>query len=141
MSLSLKQAKKIGDTALKFANDSNFKPLAIVILDNRGVTKYQLVEDSTSLHRSTIAQGKAYGAVSMGVGTRGLAKMAAERPAFIEAAGNVIGKLVPVAGGVLIKDKKGVLLGAIGVSGETSDNDELAAIKGIEAAGLMADAG
>ena len=77
----------------------------------------------------------------MGTGSRGLAKMAADRPAFIEAAGNVIGKLVPVAGGVLIKDKKGVILGAIGISGDTSDNDELAGVKGIEAAGFMADAG
>jgi uncharacterized protein GlcG (DUF336 family) len=141
VSLTLKQAKKIGDVALKFANENNFKPLGIVVIDNRGVTKYQVIEDNTSLHRQSIAHAKAYGAVSMGVGTRGLAKMAADRPAFIEAAGNVIGKLVPVAGGVLIRDKKGVVLGAIGISGDTSDNDELAGVNGIEAAGLVADAG
>lgn len=141
MTLSLKQAKKIADTALKYARDNNFKPLGIVVVDNRGVTKCQLIEDNTSLHRQSIAHAKAYGAVGMGVGTRFLAKMAAERPAFIEAAGNVIGNMVPVPGGVLIKDKKGVILGAVGISGDTSDNDEIAGVQGIEAAGLVADAG
>jgi uncharacterized protein GlcG (DUF336 family) len=141
MTLTLAKARKIADTALKFARENNFKPLGIVVVDERGVTKCQYIEDKTSLKRADVAHGKAYGAVSTGVGTRGLTKMAAERPAFVEALGNIIGNIVPVPGGVLIRNAKGDVIGAIGISGDTSDNDELAALKGIEAAGLVADTG
>ena len=86
--------------------------------------------------------GKAHGALALGVGSRALHKMATDRPYFIAAATHAIGgQLVPVPGGVLIKDAKGAILGAVGVSGDTSDNDEIAAAAGIEAAGLVFDAG
>ena len=86
--------------------------------------------------------GKAYGALAMGVGSRALHKMATDRPYFVAAATHAVGgQLVPVPGGVLIKDAQGGILGAVGVSGDTSDNDEIAAAGGIEAAGLVFDAG
>jgi uncharacterized protein GlcG (DUF336 family) len=89
-----------------------------------------------------IAMGKAQGALAMGLGSRALHKMATDRPHFIAGVTHAVGGfMVPVPGGVLIKDSQGHLLGAVGVSGDTSDNDEIAAAGGIEAAGLTFDAG
>jgi uncharacterized protein GlcG (DUF336 family) len=139
--LTLEQARKIADTALAVAHAQKFKPLSIVVLDARGARKVVLTEDSTSLKRAEIAYGKAYGALAMGSGSRSLMKMAAERPNFVAAAMHVAdGALVPVPGGVLIRSG-GEIIGAVGVSGDTSDNDEIAAVGGIEAAGLTADPG
>jgi uncharacterized protein GlcG (DUF336 family) len=68
--------------------------------------------------------------------------MATDRAYFVSAATHVVGgQLVPVPGGVLIKDAQGKILGAVGVSGDTSDNDEIAAAAGIEAAGMVFDTG
>ena len=90
--------------------------------------------------RFDIAQGKAYGAIGMGTNSRNLANVAKERPHFINALiGASDGKVVPVAGGLLIKTADGQIIGAIGVSGDASDNDEIAGIAGIEAAGLATD--
>lgn len=139
--LTLEQARKIADTALAIAHAQKFKPLSIVVLDARGARKVVLTEDSTSLKRAEVAYGKAYGALAMGSGSRSLMKMAAERPNFVAAAMHVAeGALVPVPGGVLIR-AGGEIIGAVGVSGDTSDNDEIAAVAGIEAAGLAADPG
>lgn len=139
--LTLEQARKIADTALATAHARKFKPLSIVVLDARGARKVVLTEDSTSLKRAEVAYGKAYGALAMGSGSRALMKMAAERPNFVAAAMHVAeGALVPVPGGVLIR-AGGEIIGAVGVSGDTSDNDEIAAVAGIEAAGLTADPG
>jgi uncharacterized protein GlcG (DUF336 family) len=113
-----------------------------VVYDARGALKALLSEDGTSLKRAEIAMGKAYGALALGVGSRALHKMATDRPYFVAAATHAVGgQLVPVPGGVLIKDAQGQILGAVGVSGDTSDNDEIAAAGGIEAAGLVFDAG
>lgn len=139
--LTLEQARKIADAALAVAHAQKFKPLSIVVLDARGARKVVLTEDSTSLKRAEVAYGKAYGALAMGSGSRSLMKMAAERPNFVAAAMHVAdGALVPVPGGVLIRSG-GEIVGAVGVSGDTSDNDEIAAVAGIEAAGLTADPG
>lgn len=139
--LTLENARKIADAALTLAHARKFKPLSIVVLDARGARKVVLTEDSTSLKRAEIAYGKAYGALAMGSGTRALMKMAAERPNFVAAAMHVAdGALVPVPGGVLIRAGDEII-GAVGVSGDTSDNDEIAAVAGIEAAGLTADPG
>jgi uncharacterized protein GlcG (DUF336 family) len=82
------------------------------------------------------------GAISLGVGSRAIARMASERPHFISAATHAIGgALIPVAGGVLIRDSAKAIIGSIGVSGDTSDNDEIAAMAGIAAAGLVGDPG
>jgi uncharacterized protein GlcG (DUF336 family) len=139
--LSLSAAKTIVEAALAHAATGKFKPLAVVVFDARGAEKALLAQDGTSLKRADIAKGKALGALGMGVGSRGLMKMAADRPAFIAAATAAFaGTLIPVPGGVLIKSG-GEIVGAVGISGDTSDNDEAAAFAGIEAAGLEADAG
>jgi len=140
--LRLDSAQQIVSTALAYARSKNFKPLAVAVLDVRGALKAYAAEDKTSLRRFEIARGKAYGAIAMGVGSRTLGKMAVERPHFVAATGNAIGgMLIPVAGGVLIKTAQGELMGAVGISGDTSDNDEAAAVAGIEAAGFKADPG
>ncbi|KFC67098.1 hypothetical protein FG93_04073 [Bosea sp. LC85] len=140
--LTLAQAQTVLASALTHAEKSGFKPLAIAIIDARGAQKAFAAQDGTSLKRGEIALGKAHGSVALGIGSRALHKMALERPYFIEAATHAVGgSLVPVPGGVLIRDGAGVLLGAIGISGDTSDNDEAAAIAGISSIGLVADTG
>jgi uncharacterized protein GlcG (DUF336 family) len=140
--LTLQAAQTIADAALKAAREKSFKPLSVVVYDARGALKALLSEDGTSLKRAEIAMGKAYGALSLGVGSRAIHKMALDRAYFVAAASHVVGgQLVPVPGGVLIKDPQGRILGAVGVSGDTSDNDEIAAAAGIEAAGFEFDAG
>jgi uncharacterized protein GlcG (DUF336 family) len=140
--LTLASAQQIVSAALAHARTKNFKPLAVAVLDARGALKAYAAEDKTSLRRFDIARGKAYGAIAMGIGSRTLGKMAAERPHFVAAVGNAIGgTLIPVAGGVLIKTADGELVGAVGISGDTSDNDEAAATAGIVATGFRADPG
>src|SRR5579863_7435271 len=139
--LSLDVARKILDVALAKAVEKKLKPLVITILDARGAVKVTAAQDGTSLMRAEIAHGKAYGALAMGMGSRALFQRAQEQAYFISAVNTLAqGRMVPVPGGVLIQDG-GTLLGAIGISGDTSDNDEACAIAGIEAAGLMANAG
>jgi uncharacterized protein GlcG (DUF336 family) len=140
--LTLEAAQKIVATALKTAREKSFKPLAVVVYDDRGALKALLAEDGTSIKRAEIAMGKAYGALALGIGSRALHKMATDRPYFIASATHAVGgQLVPVPGGVLIKDGQGRILGSVGVSGDTSDNDEIAAAAGIEAVGLVFDTG
>ncbi len=136
--LTLQQAQTIIDAGLKKGHGAQMKPLTIAVLDARGQLKAYVMEDG-GLLRYNIATGKAYGALGMGRSSRAIGKMAEERPMFIQAAiAASAGRLIPVPGGVLIKAKSGEILGAVGVSGDTSDNDEVVAIAGIEAAGLVA---
>jgi uncharacterized protein GlcG (DUF336 family) len=140
--LDLSIATKILDAALGYATEQGFKPMAVGVIDARGALKCFAAQDGTSLKRGEIALAKADGAVALGMGSRALMKRAEQQAYFIAAATAAIGgSLVPVPGGVLIKDSAGTLLGAVGVSGDTSDNDEAAAIAGIKAAGLVPDAG
>ena len=140
--MKLEIAQKIVAAALASGRSHSFKPLGVAVLDARGALKAFAAEDGTSLRRAEIAIGKAHGSLAMGLGSRALAKMAAERPFFVAAVTHAVGgSLIPVPGGVLIKDAAGALLGAVGVSGDTSDNDEVAALAGIEAAGLKGDTG
>ncbi len=140
--LTLELARKISDTALAKCREMKLKPMAIAVLDARGRLKTFVAEDNTSLLRGEIAHGKAYGALALGMGSRAVFKRATEQPYFVDAVNTMAhGALVPVPGGVLIHDKAGALLGAVGISGDTSDNDETCAIAGIEAAGLTANAG
>lgn len=140
--LKLRVAQKIAASTLKAARDKDLKPLAVSVYDARGALKTFAAEDGTSLRRGEVAMGKGHGALALGLGSRAIGAMAADRPHFIAAVTHAVGGLlVPVPGGVLIRDGKGALLGAVGVSGDTSDNDEAAAAAGIEAAGLVADAG
>tara|TARA_Y100001960_G_C14573329_1_gene776991 strand:+ start:315 stop:746 length:432 start_codon:yes stop_codon:yes gene_type:complete len=140
--ISLAQASEIIDHALAHGRKNGYQPLTVAILDSGGHLVAFKREDDSSLLRYEIATGKAWGALGMGISSRGLAGVANERPAFINA---IIaasgGRLVPVPGGVLIRDSMGQLLGAIGISGDTSDHDEASAIAGIDATGLVAESG
>jgi uncharacterized protein GlcG (DUF336 family) len=140
--LALETAQTILAAALKAAREKKLKPVSVVVYDARGALRAAASEDGTSLKRAEIAMGKAYGALALGVGSRAVHKMALDRPYFVAAATHAVGgQLVPAPGGVLIKDAQGQILGAVGISGDTSDNDEMAAAAGIEAAGLVFDAG
>ena len=119
----------------------DLKPLTIAVLDSGGHLKALAREDGTSTLRAEIAQGKARGAISMGLGSRALYKRAQEQPYFIQSMNALSnGSLVPVPGGVLVR-KDNEIIGAIGITGDSSDNDEECAIFAIERAGLVADAG
>ena len=140
--LTLETAQTIAAATLKAGRDKGFKPLSVAVYDERGALKVLLSDDGTSLRRAEIAMGKANGALAMGLGSRALHNMAVDRPYFIAGVTHAVGGLlVPVPGGVLIKDSQGNILGAVGVSGDTSDNDEIAAAAGIEAVKLAFDTG
>jgi uncharacterized protein GlcG (DUF336 family) len=135
-------AQSIVAAALAHARDKGLLPLAVSVLDARGALKAFVAEDGTSLRRGEIAIGKAHGALALGMGSRALAKRAADQPSFIAAMSHIVGgSLVPVPGGVLIRDAGGKVIGGVGISGDTSDNDEAAALAGIATAGLTADPG
>ena len=141
--LTLAAAQTLVATALRTARERDLKPLCVVVYDARGALKSLAAEDGTSLRRAEIARGKANGALALGLGSRAIAKRAEEQPHFVAAVSHLVGPdaLVPVPGGVLIRDADGRLLGAVGVSGDTSDNDEICALAGIEAAGLKGETG
>jgi uncharacterized protein GlcG (DUF336 family) len=140
--LSLHQASVIVDSALEQGRKLGFKPLTVVVLDAGGHLKAMKREDGSSLLRPEIAGGKAWGALGMGFGGRELARRAAANPVFIQALSVASGgRVVPVPGGVLIRDGAGEIEGAVGISGDTAENDETCAVYGICSAGLVADTG
>jgi uncharacterized protein GlcG (DUF336 family) len=140
--LTLSIAQKIIGEALAHARELKLKPLAIVVLDERGAIRAAMSEDGTSLCRYEVAHGKAYGALALGSGSRSIRKRAKEQPYFIAAVSQIAGgALVPVPGGVLLQNRQGVLFGAVGASGDTSDNDERVVLAGIAAADLVGDPG
>ena len=142
MSVTLAQASTIVDVALKKARDSNLAPLTVAVLDSGGHLVAYKREDKSGILRFDIAFGKAWGALGMGFGSRTLASRAAKTPQFftmLAAASG--GRMVTNPGGVLIRDSGNTIVGACGISGDTSDKDEMCAIAGIEAAGLKADPG
>jgi uncharacterized protein GlcG (DUF336 family) len=135
--ISLSKARTIIRKALIKGRELDLKPLSVVILDAGGHVKAFEREDGAAPGRFAIAQGKAFGAVMLGMA--GTAQMArAEQQAYFMAAVNGVygGQVVPVPGGVLVRDKKGAVIGAVGVTGDTSDNDAIAAMAGIDAVGL-----
>lgn len=137
--MQLETAQAILSATLASAREHGFKPLAVAVLDERGAVRALAAENGTSTKRAEVAIGKAHGAIAMGIGSRALAT---RPPHFLAAVTHAVGgMMIPVPGGVLVKDGAGAILGAVGVSGETSDNDERAAIGGIEANGLKADPG
>ncbi|WP_022723585.1 heme-binding protein [Rhodopseudomonas sp. B29] len=136
--MTLAIARSIADAALEKAAELKLKPLVVSVLDARGCIKVSLAQDGTSLMRHEIAHGKAWGALALGMGTRAIFKRAQEQPYFVDAMSTMArGAMVPVAGGVLINDENGKLIGAVGISGDTSDNDEICAVAGVAAAGLV----
>jgi uncharacterized protein GlcG (DUF336 family) len=142
MSVTLTQASTIVDIALKSARDLKQMPQTVVVLDAGGHVVAAKREDGSGIVRYEIAVGKAYGALGMGWGSRTMMERAAQNPNFLTAIVAASGgRLVPNPGGVLIRNAGGQVIGAVGISGDTGDNDEICAIAGIEAAGLKADAG
>jgi len=138
--LTLSQASAIVDAALAAGLEAGMKPLTVVVLDAGGHIVAAKRADGSGILRIEVAFGKAYGALGIGVPSRALGIMAVERPHFASAlAAAADGRMVPVAGGVLIRGGDERILGAVGVSGDTSDNDERAAIRGVAAAGLRPD--
>lgn len=140
--ITLDQARSVIAAAQAKGQELGLQPLAVAVLDTGGHLKAFERQEGASLMRPQIAHGKAYGALAMGLGSRALLARAEQQPFFIGAMNALAGgALVPVPGGVLIRDGDGHLMGAVGVTGDTSDNDEACAVAGVEAAGLQADTG
>ena len=138
MKLTLDKANIIADKTLGKARDAKYRPMCVAVLDDGGHLKVLKREDNASILRPQIAIGKAWGAIGMGESSRALSERLKERPAFLGALSAMSqGKVVPVAGGVLIMDGDDIV-GAVGVSGGTAEEDETCAIEGIKAAGLVA---
>jgi uncharacterized protein GlcG (DUF336 family) len=137
--LTLEAAQKIIEEALNYARNESFDPLTVVVLDDRGCVTAAASEDGSSLIRFDIARGKAFGCLAFNLGARAVG---AKAPSFLNTVGQLPGvDMVPVAGGVLMRTEDGAVAGAVGISGDSSDNDEKAAVAGIEAAGLVAETG
>lgn len=139
--ITLRKARTIIRKTLEKAHEMELRPISVVVLDAGGHVLAFEREDGSAPGRFGIAQGKAYGAVMLGMAGR--AQMArAEQQAYFMAALNGVygGQVVPVPGGLLVRDKKGAIIGAVGVTGDTSDNDAEAGLAGIAGAGLEGEA-
>lgn len=140
--LTLAAAQTIVTEALAHARANKYNPIGVVVLDARGSLKASAAEEGTSLVRWKVAFGKAYGSVAWGAGSKKIEKLAADRPNFFAGVAHLAdGGILPVGGGVLILDGHRKIIGAVGISGDTSDNDEAAALAGIKAAGHTGDGG
>lgn len=138
-SLTLKQANAIIENALNKGRELKLLPLTVAVLDAGGHLVAFQREDRSGILRYDIAYGKAWGALGLGIGSRHIAERATGMPGFFGALASVSqGRMVPVPGGVLVQDAEGEIIGAVGISGDTSDNDEACAVAGIEASGLVA---
>ena len=123
---------------MSFAREKSLAPMTVVVLDARGASKAFAAEDATPLRRADIAIGKAHGALAMGVNSRALQARAEQQPYFVVAATLAVGgSLTPVPGGVLVQNVQKQTAGAVGVTGDTSDNDEAAAFASLAAVNLM----
>ncbi len=141
-SISLEAALKIAQNTLEHGKSVKMAPLAVAVLDVRGTLKVYLASDGSSLLRFEIAHAKAWSVLGMGLGARELERRAAKVPLFfnnLQALSQ--GKMPTVQGGVLIRNEHGQVIGSVGVSGDTSANDEICAVAAIEKLGLVADHG
>jgi uncharacterized protein GlcG (DUF336 family) len=137
--LTLAQAQQIIAGALVHSKTAGFKPMGIAVLDEAGHLKAFAREDGASMFRFEVAQAKAWGAVGMGASSRMLAQRAKDNPNFfVSLAATASGKFLPQTGAVLIRNAAGELLGAVGASGGTGDEDEAICIAGVVSAGLVA---
>jgi uncharacterized protein GlcG (DUF336 family) len=138
----LAHATSIVDQALEHGRTLGLPPLTVAVLDAAGCLVSFKRQDGSSLLRPDIAQAKAFGALALGIGSRAIAARAAVAPAFVSAVNALAGgRLIPVPGGVLIRSSSKAIIGAVGITGANSDQDEACAVAGIEAAGLIADTG
>jgi len=135
--ITLAQANRIIEAALSAARAKQYRPMAVVVLDESGNVRALQREDGASMFRVDIATGKAWASIGMGASSRTLGERARDNPNFYVAlAATAGGKFLPQSGAVLIKNADGQVLGAAGASGGTGDEDELICMAGIEAAGL-----
>lgn len=142
MLLDVEKAARLAAATLRHARELGLRPLAAAVLDSAGHPLAVLRDEQASFLRPRIATGKARGCLGMGMGGRELARRAQAMPAFFDAINSLTeGEVIPVAGGLLLHDDAGRLLGALGVSGDTSDNDERCALLAIEELGLRGDTG
>jgi len=140
--LTLAQASTIVDVALEKGRETKCAPLTVAVLDAGGHLVAFKREDRSGIMRFDIAFGKAWGALGMGFSSRTLGERAEKHPTFFQAIAVVSqGRFVPAPGGVLIRDGEGEIIGAVGISGDSSDKDEVCAVTGIQAAGLKPDTG
>ena len=140
--LTLEQAETIVDAALAKGAELELNPLTIAVLDDGAHLKMLKRQDGPgAAMRPKIAIGKAFAAAGLGIGTRPWEERAKERPLLIQGFMGLADEFIAVPGGVVIRDNGGEILGAVGVSGDTSDADEQCAVVGIEVAGLVADTG
>lgn len=137
MTLNLRKARTIIRKALEKGAEMQLKPLSVIVLDAGGHVLAFERSDGAAPGRYGIAHGKAYGSVMLGMAGTAQMKRAEDQAYFMAAVNGVYGgAVVPVPGGVLLRDRKGAVIGAVGVTGDTSENDAIAAMAGIEAAGL-----
>ena len=140
--LDVLTATNMASDAIRFARENGIQPLGVAVLDAVGHPLAVLRDEQATFLRPQIATGKARGCLGMGFGGRELARRAQAMPAFFDAINSLTGgEVIPVAGGVLIRNAEGLILGAIGISGDTSDNDERCAMQAIAKAGWVADCG
>jgi uncharacterized protein GlcG (DUF336 family) len=141
-SMLLEPANMIADQALQKGRELKFAPLTVAVLDAGGQIKVLKREDNASLLRPEIALGKAWAVLGMGFGGRELARRAEQMPAFFTTLNAMsAGRMVALPGGVLIRNREGRVIGSVGISGDTSDNDEICAVHAVQAAGLSPDTG
>ena len=136
--LPLATGEAIADEVLRLGREEGMHPLTVVVLDGGGHVVVLKREDGSGIMRADIATGKAWGALGMGIPSRLIRDRLGDRPSFQNALAVASdGRLIPVPGGVLINDAEGRTIGAVGVSGDTSDKDEYCAIQAVAAAGLV----
>lgn len=139
--ISLSKARSIVRATLKKGREMDLKPLSVVVLDTGGHVKAFEREDGASPGRFDLARGKAYGVIMLGVAGTAQMQRAEDQAYFVNAMNGLFGgKFIPVPGGVIVRDSRDRIIGAVGVTGDTSDNDAAAALAGIEAAGLRGEA-
>ncbi|HIF92070.1 MAG TPA: heme-binding protein [Myxococcales bacterium] len=136
--LTLEEANTIATAARTEARRLDLAPICVAVLDAAGTTKAIQTEDRVALMRPQIATAKAWGSLGLGFSTRTFTAMADGMSALFQTfSGLADNRIVPSPGGVLIA-RDGVLVGSIGVSGDTGPNDELCGVAGVEASGLVA---
>ncbi|WP_170360220.1 GlcG/HbpS family heme-binding protein [Ruegeria arenilitoris] len=141
MTFSLRKARTIIRKTLEKGREMELKPLSVVVLDAGGHVIAFEREDGAAPGRFAIAHGKAYGSVMLGMAGTAQMQRAEAQAYFMNAVNGVYGgQVVPVPGGILLRDRKGAVIGAIGVTGDTSDNDVVAGMTGVEGAGLTGEA-
>lgn len=136
--ITLETANQIISAVFAEGAALGLKPLSVAILDAGGHLIAFQRQDGASLLRAQIAIGKAGGALALGVSSRAIGTMAAERPSFVASLGSISPwGVIPAAGGVIAADQQGAIVGAIGVTGDTSDNDEICALAALAATNLQ----